>query len=444
MRKSMRRKKSKSKVRKNSRDSIIYLRNVTKIFKIPHEKKNTLMSKAISFMKKNVSYEKLYALKNINLNIRKGELVGIIGPNAGGKTTLLKTIAGIFNPSKGKVTVKGRAAPLLELGVGFEPDLSGKENIFLSGIIMGLSKKEIKEKFNEIVEFAGLKRFIDMPVKNYSSGMYSRLAFAMALQTKGDIFLIDEIFSVGDEEFQKKCSRLFNTMKENGKTVLFVSHNMGAVSTLCERTILIDNGKILLDGKTSKVIDFYDKFIRNREAHQKTLKLRRQAKKIRENKEQIMELARKIDSVTGGPKRRSGNKRAIIKKVELLDGTKKTKRIFKQGRNMTIKIHYCAKEKITNPMFGIAIHKEEGIHVTGPNNIFAKKFIKAIEGAGVVSYAVKSLPLIKGNYFLTASIHDSTGKESFDYHNKYYCFKVTGGNEKYGCITLKGKWHFLE
>lgn len=202
--------------------------------------------------------ENFWALKNVSFNIKQGEVVGIIGRNGAGKSTLLKILTGITPPTEGEVKMYGKVASLLEVGTGFHPELTGRENVFLNGAILGMTKKEIIKKFDEIVEFAGIDKFLDTPVKYYSSGMYVRLAFSVAAHMEPDILLVDEVLAVGDAEFQKKClGKMEEVTKKNGRTILFVSHNMGAIQNLCKKTILIEKGKIKMYGETSKVIDFY-------------------------------------------------------------------------------------------------------------------------------------------------------------------------------------------
>lgn len=203
-------------------------------------------------------HEEFYALRDVNFEIHAGDRVGIIGRNGSGKSTLLKILSRITEPSAGKVTIRGRVASLLEVGTGFHPELTGRENIYLNGAILGMSRARIKEKFSEIVAFAEVERFLDTPVKRYSSGMYVRLAFAVAAHLEPEILVVDEVLAVGDAEFQKKClGKMDNLSKEEGRTVLFVSHNMGVISQLCDKAILLNSGQILYGGKTEQAIDLY-------------------------------------------------------------------------------------------------------------------------------------------------------------------------------------------
>ena len=236
----------------------ISVSNISKSFKIPHERHSTLKSKAINLFSK-VKYSNYKALEDINFEIRKGEFFGIVGRNGCGKSTLLKIIANIYQPSKGNVFVNGSIAPFIELGVGFNPELTGRENVFLSGTILGLSRSRIESLYDEIVSFAELAEFMDQKLKNYSSGMQVRLAFSIAVRTDSDILLIDEVLAVGDANFQKKCFDYFEKLKSKGVTVCFVTHDMDAVEKFCDRGILIESGKVKLEGTPHQIAKLYKK-----------------------------------------------------------------------------------------------------------------------------------------------------------------------------------------
>ena len=236
----------------------IILSNVDKIFKISHERRDTLFSKFSSIFG-GIKYENFYALKNINLEIKQGECIGIIGENGSGKSTLLKLISKILVPTKGNVISRGKIVPLIELGVGLQDDLTAKENIFLYGTIMGLKRKDIKKRFNGIIEFSGLKKFIDTKLRSFSSGMRVRLAFSIAIQTNPDILLLDEIFALGDKEFQEKSLKVLNKFKKDGKTILLTSHNLNVIKGFCEKTIVLHKGEIIKFDNTNDTIKYYEK-----------------------------------------------------------------------------------------------------------------------------------------------------------------------------------------
>lgn len=221
------------------------------------EKVDSLKEYLIRFIKKELLYEEFWALKNINLCIHKGETIGIVGLNGSGKSTLLKTIAGVLKPAKGKVSVYGSVAPLIELGAGFDPDLSARENIFLNGAVLGYNRKKMLALFDEIVDFSELHDFLDVPVKNYSTGMQARLGFSIATAVIPDILIVDEVLGVGDYKFQQKCHERIQEIIASGATVLFVSHNIEQVKQICSRAIWMDNGEIIRDGDVNEVCDQY-------------------------------------------------------------------------------------------------------------------------------------------------------------------------------------------
>ena len=237
------------------RETVISVENVTKSFNIYYDKANTIKEKLL-FFKRNRK-EKHVVLENINLDIKKGEVVGLIGTNGSGKTTLLKLMTKIIYPNSGKITTKGKLTSLLELGAGFHPDFSGRENIYFNASIFGLTKKEIDARVDDIIEFSELGEFIDNPVRTYSSGMYMRLAFSVAINVNAEILLIDEILSVGDQHFQDKCFDKMRSLKEEGKTMVFVTHSMHSVEQLCTRAVWLCDGHIKMDGDTKTVVEAY-------------------------------------------------------------------------------------------------------------------------------------------------------------------------------------------
>lgn len=250
------------------KESIIIAEDISKVFQLSHERSQryTALRDVVSNRIRNLfksdttsgTFEEFWALKDLSFNINEGDRVGIIGRNGAGKSTLLKLLSRISEPSSGKITIKGRVASLLEVGTGFHPELTGRENIYLNGAILGMSRKEIKSKFDEIVDFAEIEKFLDTPVKRYSSGMYVRLAFAVAAHLEPEILIVDEVLAVGDIQFQNKClGKMDDVSKKDGRTVIFVSHNMSAIRALCNRGILLKRGQIAIDGEIDAVIDDY-------------------------------------------------------------------------------------------------------------------------------------------------------------------------------------------
>ncbi len=240
----------------------IHIDHLTKVFSLPHQLQDTFKERFINLFKK-VTYEHFKALDDLNLQVERGDFLGIIGKNGSGKSTLLKIIAGIYMPTSGDVKVQGSVAPFLELGVGFQPELTARENISLNATLLGLNKKELHQHFQEIVDFAGIEKFLDLKMKNFSSGMKARLAFSIAKQANADIYICDEILAVGDEEFQQKCLKVFEEWKNEGKTIILVSHNLGLIEQFCNRTVLIEQGKIVHDGMVKETLSQYHHRITN-------------------------------------------------------------------------------------------------------------------------------------------------------------------------------------
>lgn len=244
--------------KKNNQETVISVKHVSKSFALPHEKTSSIKSGIVNvFNRKGKTVEVQHALKDISFDIKKGEFFGILGKNGSGKSTLLKILAEIYQPTSGKIHHYGKLVPFIELGVGFNPELTGRENVYLNGALLGFSRKEIDARYDEIVEFAELEEFMDQKLKNYSSGMQVRLAFSVATRAEADILLVDEVLAVGDADFQRKCYDFFKSLKKSGKTVIFVTHDMGAVREYCDRAILITDGLIAHEGKSESIADEY-------------------------------------------------------------------------------------------------------------------------------------------------------------------------------------------
>jgi len=238
---------------------MITLSQVNKVFRLPHDRRTTLRQRFVGLLQKN-TYEELYALRDINLEINEGEFLGIIGKNGSGKSTLLKLIANVLEPTSGTVTVNGNVAPFLELGVGFQWDLTVKDNIFFYGALLGMSRKEIANKYDWIIDFSGLERFVDAKLKNLSSGMQVRLGFSITVSIKSPILLVDEVLAVGDIDFQKKCYDAFENFKKDGRTIVFVSHDLSAVEKFCDRAILLKEGSVSAEGHPEDVLTAYKNY----------------------------------------------------------------------------------------------------------------------------------------------------------------------------------------
>jgi lipopolysaccharide transport system ATP-binding protein len=363
----------------------------------------------------NGAREEFWALRDVSFTVAHGETVGIIGPNGAGKSTVLKLIARIIEPTSGGIEVNGRVGALLELGAGFHPDLSGRENIYLNGSILGLSRAEIDQKLDAIIAFAELERFIDMPVRHYSSGMYVRLGFSVAVHTDPEILLVDEVLAVGDAAFQRKCLGKITKLQREGVTVMFISHSADTVRALCSRTIWLDEGEMVADGSTESVVARYlDHSWSTQEA---------------------------ITGPESDGERRWGNGKVRITQVRVLDEAGEEKRRFRVGDPLIVEMRYKADERVSKPVFGLAIHRGDGLHITGPNTQYSGEEILCIEGVGVVRYRIPSLPLLEGLYFVSVAVHNPEDTEMYDYHDRLRSFRVVGSTPRcYGVTLVRGEW----
>lgn len=366
--------------------------------------------------------DSFWALTDINLDVPEGKMLGIIGSNGSGKSTLLKIVAGILKPTKGVVLTKGRISALIELGAGFHPEFSGRENIFINGIVLGLSKKEIKERFDDIVSFAGLEDFIDNPVKTYSSGMYMRLGFSIAVSVEPDILLIDEILAVGDEAFQHKCVSRINDFKRQGKTILFVSHDLGVVERLCDEVAWLDDGVLKSHGQGRMVVDQYLEHVSQEE------------EKAYAEEQKVRNREAGVDS-----SRRWGSKEVEIYSVKLLDKGGKERYVYEPGESAVIELRYLARKRISDPVFGIGIFRSDGICCYGSNTAIDGLSIPYVEGEGAIKVYLNSIDLIEGDYYLDVATHDRNGYP-YDYHSRLYTFAVRSRIKDVGISRIKHTW----
>ncbi len=340
--------------------------------------------------------EIFWALKDINLNVEKGEVIGIIGPNGAGKTTLLSLIGGIFKADRGKIVVTGKTAPFLGLGVGFHPELTAEDNIILYGSILGIKSSVLKKRISEIMHFADLTGFEKMKVKHFSSGMYVRLGFAVSVMVEPDIFLIDEVLSVGDANFMKKSINKIKEFIDMGKTAFIVSHDLGLILKFAHRIIWMDKGRIIMDDEGEKVVSAYIKSL--------------------SDKKELFE----GESLSSA---RWGSGEVLIEKIVLKNESGEPTLKYKYKEDMIIEIYYNAKEKIEKPIFGINIQTADGVVVLSPNSK-DKLNIPYIEGKGKITVKIKSLQFNTGNYFLTAAIYDKTNFHPYDHRERVIRFYV--------------------
>jgi len=362
---------------------------------------------------KNQHKDRILALDNVNLDIKRGESIGIIGNNGAGKTTLLKILAQITSPSKGRVSVKGRIASLIALGTGFHKELTGRENVYLNGCILGLTKQEIDLKFDRIIEFSGVGEFINTPVKRYSTGMNIRLGFAVAAFLEPDILIVDEILAVGDAAFRiKALNKMTSDREDQGRTILFVSHNMVSLSNLCQRTIVLDKGQITFDGKTEKAIKFYL------------------------NNSNIV-----VSDDINRIKLRDGFGRIKFSKVEITDETQ-----IQTGNEFRVQLYYEILDKnIQLTKIALSIWKADGTRLIFLNTLMSNKILSNNNKS--IECIMPNLPLVEGQYKLNVAVHSNegiedviTGYQSFYVHpSNYYGTGITTDPE-WGSIVLEHEW----
>ena len=355
--------------------------------------------------------EEFWALRDVALDVAPGEMVGLVGANGSGKSTLLQVIAGIYVPDTGSVTVRGRLRSLLELGSGFSPELTGRENVFLNASLLGFAHAEVRRRFDRIVAFAELERFIDMPLKTCSSGMQMRLGFAVAVHLEPEVLLLDEVLAVGDDQFQRKCLHRIREIREGGTSILFISHDLITVEQLCARVGLMAHGRLVRIGKPADIISEY--------------------------RASLAETRDGADPASN----RWGTGDATIKRVELHLPPAHS-RACRTDDPLTIRIEFIAHRRLKRPVFGIAIRIDDGTLVSGPNTRMCGVEIDAIEGPGVLEYRIPKLGLLPGGYVVAASIYDQTLQIAYDHIDSCAQFIVLedGTGERFGVVSLNGTW----
>lgn len=411
----------------------IIIENLKKKFIINTEKASYIKHSIIDlFKKKRGKKEEFWALNGINCNIYRGETFGIVGRNGSGKSTLLKIIAKILYADSGRIIRNGKIAALLELGSGFHPDLTGRENIFMNASILGFSKKDLRSRIYDILDFSGLHKFIDTKVKNYSSGMLMRLGFSVAIQLDPDILLFDEILAVGDENFQEKCMEKITEIKNKGKTIVFVSHDLNSVKKICDRAMLLHKGEQKILGEVDDILDTYHDILDD------------QKKKNLSGFEEDASGEGVQAPDPEGIKKRWGNREAEISKVLIKDSYGNISSKFNIGDKVTIEIYYKCRKRIELPTFGIAVHRDDGIHVCGPNSKYSNQHINYIENEGMVEFSIESLYLLSGIYHLSVAIYNKDIDVSFDHQNRMYEFQIVKGDnnedKEQGIIYLPHRW----
>jgi ABC-type polysaccharide/polyol phosphate transport system ATPase subunit len=379
--------------------------------------------------------ERFEALRGVSFDVKPGHTLGIIGENGSGKSTMLKILAGISKPTSGAVVTAGRISALIELGAGFHPEISGRENIFINGVILGLTRREIQEKYEEIVRFAELEDFIEHPVKSYSSGMFMRLGFSIAINVNPDILLIDEVLAVGDASFVPKCLDKINEFRRHGKTIIFVSHDLATVERICDDVVWLKQGQLEMRGYPKRVVAAYLEYVGKKDAAKYQLQHDREEKHAQHEQMDNAGLQ--------NPEKRWGSREIEISNVRMFDGSGREKYVFKADEPLAVEfdVHAVGSEK--DFVFGIAVYNSEGILCYGSNTALDDFSAKSISGRGKVRLAVPALSLISGTYFLDVAVHKFDGYP-FDYHHLLYTFRVVSSQHDVGIIRIAHQWEFSE
>ena len=397
-------------------DIAVKVEGVSKVFKIPHERHTSLKSAALNLFNKR-EFEIFNALKDVSFEVKKGEFLGIIGKNGSGKSTLLKILAGIYVPDAGKITINGKLSPFLELGVGFNPALTGRENIFLGGTILGLTRKQVEEKYDDIVKFSELEEFIDMKLKNYSSGMQVRLAFALSVNVHAEILLMDEVLSVGDSNFQQKCIDKFEEYKKNGKTVLLVTHDIGAVRQYCDRAILLRKGNVVCINTAEKVADKY----------------------IFENVEHNTdhETEGSLLGVCTGD-----STGATITKVSFLGENGVSRDVFHSGESFTLRVNFEINGNIDKINFAIGLYDVSNQYLFGVNTVKDKINTQISLSRGYFDINFTEPPLNSGRFYVKVSLAKNGFSQGsiYSFIERSREIKVLPNTYHEGLIKLKYKW----
>jgi ABC-type polysaccharide/polyol phosphate transport system ATPase subunit len=432
----------------------IEARDVAKVYRrFTHKKQFATLKSALlsgSLIRDLRPEDTFRALNGVSFKVPAGTTYGIVGRNGSGKSTLLKCVAGISKPTSGEIIVNGRVSALIELGAGFHPEISGRENVFINGIMLGLSKKEISRRFDEIVEFAELEDFIDAPVKTYSSGMYMRLGFAVAIHVDPDVLLVDEVLAVGDEGFTHKCLDKFSEFRRRGRTILLVTHALSLVERFCDEALWIDEGLARAGGDPRRVVGAYVTDVeRGEEKSLAATDARAQeAAEAVEVPEVAAAVPGPVAAETDAPEDmfrategRWGSREAEITSVTLSGEDGQPGHVFQSGERVTIALGVRAEQPVTDFVFGIGLFNVDGVCCYGTNTDIAE--LKGIEltGDGEVRFVIEQLDLVEGTYKLDVAVHRRDGYP-YDYHRLLYTFRVKSRSHDVGIFRPRHKWEF--
>ena len=420
-------------------ENTIEVRDVTKKFKVYLDKGSQLKERLL-FHERN-RYEERWVLKGISFDVKKGEAIGLIGHNGCGKSTTLKLLTKIIYPDSGSIEMRGRVSSLIELGAGFHPDMSGRENIYTNAAIFGLTKKEIDARMDDIIAFSELEEFLDNPVRTYSSGMYMRLAFSVAINVDADILLIDEILAVGDTNFQAKCFNKLREIKANGTTIVIVSHSLGQIEQICERTIWIHDGQIRAEGSPRDVHPEYLSFMG--EKRQEIAEKERERQEEKENKKHQEEAEEKQVTPEELEKTKQdgrwGNGNARIQSVKLYTKDGQEQNVFATGSPVTVEVAYQLKETVKDAVFGIGVFRSDGVQCYGTNTRIDQLEEFQLTKDGKVRLVLDKVDLLPGEYWLDIAIESEVGIP-VDYYRQAAKVEFYSSVSDVGIARIDHKW----
>lgn len=402
----------------------IEVREVSRTFEVVHDRNLTLKETILKRRRKVVG-EPYWALRDVDFSVPSGQSVGIVGRNGSGKSTLLKTISGILPPSSGSVESAGQVAAILELGAGFSPDFSGLENIYLNAALLGIRDAEVEAALDEIISFAELEDFIHAPVRTYSSGMQVRLAFSIASHVRADILILDEVFAVGDEAFQRKCLGRMFEFRRAGGTILFVSHDASAIERICDRVILLESGEVVADGPVARVIPQYHKLLSDRPS--------RTGRRVTPAREAEI-----------GEDEAWGTGEVAITAVRLLDADGRATDSYRSGDGMVVEVDYRLVEEIDSLSFGIAVHSVDGAHVSGTNTVREGIPLDPCLEEGTVRFVVPALALNAGRFSVTVACGPTDERTSYHWLDRCREFDVYPRAPRVGLVAFDYDISLLE
>jgi ABC-type polysaccharide/polyol phosphate transport system ATPase subunit len=419
----------------------IELANVSKVYRKYSGRQFATLKSALlqrSLMRELHPAETFPALTDVSFTVPKGATYGVIGRNGSGKSTALKLVAGITKPTSGTVHVEGRISALIELGAGFHPEISGRENVFINGIMLGLTKREISQRFDEIVDFAELKDFIDAPVKTYSSGMYMRLGFAVAIHVDPDVLLVDEVLAVGDEGFTHKCLDKFAEFRRRGKTILLVTHSLNLVERFCDEALWLDQGRAMTHGDPLRVVGAY---LTKVEEGEDQLLAATSAKALEEAVAPAEQPADPTANMFQATEGRWGSREVEITEVTFLDRGGQPSFVFHSGEPMAIRLRVRASQPTDDFVFGVGVFNADGVCCYGTNTYIEEMNPERLAGDAEATFLVDSLDLVEGTYKVDVAVHKRDGYP-YDYHRLLYTFRVKSRTHDVGIYRPRHHWSF--